>query len=62
MAGKRLESIKCSSNKEQMTELRELVNRMSLCEDLSGSKILEVSQKLDNVIMDYYYNWEKSII
>ena len=46
-------------DKEAMNELSEIVNKMSLVEDLCSSKLLEVSQRLDEHIMDYYYCYGK---
>jgi hypothetical protein len=47
-------------NKEALNELSEIVNRMSLSENLTSSKLVEASQKLDGLIMEYYYCFGKN--
>lgn len=40
----------------EIEKLRDLLNRMIESEESTYSEILEVSQKLDRLIVDYYRN------
>lgn len=46
---------------EKISDLREILNNITKTESLSSATVIKTSHEMDNLIMQYYDSWEKSL-